>query len=520
MHVMGLDRLLHLASDLAVIRIALTIVGLGLAAMAVILLGNGLLQKKRLKTPDAVAILVILFLGGGLSAFAHFGIQPPKQAQNSPIFPDIPPPPEEVNEAALAQLKTASLASDRPSLASGQDWPQWMGPNRNGVSPCTGINVDWKREPPALLWKHPVGRGFSSLAVANGLVYTLDFDGKGQERVWCLDAQDGRDIWCYQYPADSKTGGYAGPRATPTVHDGKVYTVGADGLLLCLDANPADGHPKVIWQHDLMAEFKANRPGHGVACSPLIEGNLVVVQPGGKDASIVAFDRETGSVAWRAYSDPAGYSSPVAATAAGIRQIICFTGRGMAGVTAAEGKPLWHRDWPTGFDVNAATPVVAGDYVFLSSGYGSGCALYHLVASQDGVKPEAVYVKHGKLMRNHHMTSILRDGYLYGCDDNGRNSLKCVNLRTAQEQWDSEKIGKHCLIYADGHLIALNEEGTLVLVEANPKEFHEDSRLEGVLRGPECWALPAMAAGRLYLRDHHNIVCLDLREKRRAAQKR
>jgi outer membrane protein assembly factor BamB len=348
------------------------------------------------------------------------------------------------------------------------------------------------------------------LAIAGGRVYTLDYDGKSQERVLCLNGQDGTEIWSYAYQANSKTGGYVGPRATPAVFDGRVYTVGADGLLLCLDQNPPDKNGKLIWQHDLLHEFGGSMPGHGFACSPLVEGNLVIVFPGAKDASVAAFDRYDGTLVWKSMSDPAGYSSPVAADVAGIRQIICFTGLGVAGLQVTDGKQLWHFDWPTASFVNAATPIAVGDYVFISSGYHTGCALLHIVGHPGDLSIEPVYVKHRKLMRNHHMTCVLHDGFLYGDDDNGRNSLKCVDIRTGQERWASDKLGKHTLIYADGHLIALNEDGDLMLVEATPSGYHEHGRMKTICQGPQCLSLPALAGGRLYLRDHHHVTCLDL----------
>lgn len=518
---MDLERILRAASDLGNIRVALATVGLGLALLTVLVFAARLVQRQRIKKPDAIALVVMLLLGVGLSAFARFGIPAPPGPAPNPLgyAGEAPSPAEQTDDKALAQLRTAKLTPPTP-VSSGDDWPQWFGPARNGSSPATGLRTDWTRQPPALVWKRPIGRGYASLAVVGNRVYTLDFDGKDHERVLCLDAATGDEVWAYPYEANSKSGGYAGPRATPAVHDGRVYTVSADGRFLCLEANPADRRPKLLWEHKLLDEFGANMPGHGVACSPLIEGDLVIVQPGSKKgASVVAFHRKSGEVVWRSMADPAGYSSPVAATAAGVRQIIVFTAHGAAGIRAADGTPLWHFSWPTAYNVNAATPVVAGDYVFISSGYSVGCALLQLVADNGAVAVKPVYVRKGKLMRNHHMTSVLRDGHLYGCDDSGRQELKCIDLRAGQEKWATQKVGKHTLIYADGHLIALNEDGALVLLECSPAGYREKGRLTGALTGTECWALPALAAGRLYLRGHHNVACLDLRAAARAQAK-
>lgn len=517
---MDLERILRAASDLSTIRVALAAVGIGLAVLTALVFAIRLLRRKPIKKPDAIALFVMLLLGAGLCAFARYGILIPEPAPNPLGYAAVVAGPAEVtDQAALTVLRTAQLTPESPATTT-EDWPQWRGAGRDGISPATGLRTDWTRDPPKLVWKKPVGRGYASLSVVGNRAYLLDYDGKGFERVYCLDAATGNDIWVYRYETNRKGGGYAGPRATPTVFDGRVYTVGADGHFLCLEADPPDHQPKVLWEHMLMAEFNAPMPGHGAACSPLIEGDSVIVQPGGKDASVVAFDRKTGKMAWGSMSDPASYSSPVAATVAGVRQVIAFTARGVGGVRAADGNPLWHFTWATSFDVNAATPIVAGDYVFVSSGYGVGCALVHVSATKDGgVEAKPVYVRKGKLMRNHHMTCVLRDGYLYGCDDSGRQELKCVDLRAGEEKWATEKVGKHTLIYADGHLIALNEEGTLVLAECSPKGYHEKGRLTGILSGSECWALPALANGRLYIRGHHDAFCLDLRSTAHAQAK-
>jgi len=234
----------------------------------------------------------------------------------------------------------------------------------------------------------------------------------------------------------------------------------------------------------------------------------VCVQPGGEKGSIAAFDRRTGQVAWHALSDVSGYSSPVAAMPAGVHQIICFTGVGVVGLRPADGGRLWQYPWSTANYGNIATPIVAGDYVFISSAYSTGCALLHLNSGKSGaVEVEPVYVKRNKLMRNHHSTCILHGDYLYGFDD---NILKCVDLRGGQEKWSNRSVGKGCVLYADGHLIVLSEDGTLSLVEATPAGFRQKGKLEKILQGSDCWSLPALAGGRLYLRDHTQLICLDV----------
>jgi outer membrane protein assembly factor BamB len=282
--------------------------------------------------------------------------------------------------------------------------------------------------------------------------------------------------------------------------------------MLCLPAKPK-GKPEPLWQHELLTEFAGELPGWGVACSPLVEGNLVIVQPGGKKGSVVAFDRITGKPAWAALDDPNGYSSPVAATIAGVRQIVCFTGRAAAGLKADDGSKRWYYPWPTNYDGNIATPIVAGDYVFISSGYSHGCALLHIQSSDGQIKAAPVYVKSNKVMRNHHNTSVLNDGYIYGIDETGY--LRCIDLRTGEMKWESKDRVKGCPILADGRLIILTEDGTVDVVEATPKGYKRTAQVKDLLHSGNspCWVLPALNDGRLYFRDINQIVCIDLKKK-------
>jgi outer membrane protein assembly factor BamB len=416
---------------------------------------------------------------------------------------------ESANPAELDRLRSAELPA--PPVARG-GWPQWFGPNRDGRAPDGPLRTDWDTNPPAVVWSVPCGSGYSSMAVVGGKVYTQDRQGD-TERVLCLDAETGKEVWAYTYPADysGMDRRYAnGPRATPTVHDGRVYAVGAAGAFVCLDGSSGER----LWDHDLKAGFRASAPTWGFASSPLIEGDLVIVQPGGRNGSVAAFDKQTGDLKWSAASDVNGYSSPVAATVGGVRQVIAVTGEAALGIRPDDGKILWRHDWQTQHNANIATPVVVGDYVFVSAWYSKGCALLRLAVAGDGVRAEQVYFRKGRVMQNHHSTCVYKDGFLYGYDS---DTLRCVDLRSGEvnEDWNAREVsgnrGKGCLILHDDHLIGLTQTGSLFLADADPQEFRLRGRVEEVLSGSDCWALPVLVDGRIYLRDHEKVVCMDVR---------
>ena len=416
---------------------------------------------------------------------------------------------ERVNQAAVEDLRSATLPT--PTAATPDiGWPQWRGPNRDGVAPAGPLNPDWTEGRPRRLWVTPCGHGYASLAVVGGRVYGHDFRDNA-ERIFCLDAETGKELWTFSEPADysgmDRT--YAtGPRATPTVHGGKVYAVGAAGRFVCLEPPAASGgQPKLLWAHDLLTEFDAKSPQWGVACSSLIEGDLVVVQPGGRKGSVTAFDKNTGELRWSAGKDPSGYSSPVAATLGGVRQIVAVTGKSVLGIRPADGGVLWTYSWLTQFDANIATPLVVGDYVFVSSSYSKGCALLRV----EGTSMTEVYFRKNRVMRNHQNTCVYRDGYLYGYDD---RELKCVNLRTGEvvKDWEAPpSIGKGSVILVDKYLLGQTETGKLFLADADPAGFRLRGQTSEVFAGGQNWATPVLVDGRLYVRNHEDVKCFDVR---------
>jgi outer membrane protein assembly factor BamB len=439
----------------------------------------------------AVAGLLALAVYGGLLWFQRGRAQQPRQV---------------VDEALQQELADAEFIDDPPPPAGA--WPQWRGVGRDGVAHEPHLLTRWSAGGPARLWQAPGGEGYSSFAVSGNRAYTMLYQD-GQEVVVCLDAATGKELWRHAYEAPSRSD-YPGPRSTPTVDGDRVYTVGIRGMLHCLDA--ATG--KVRWQHDLDKELHAPGGQWGQAFSPLVEGDLLITSPGG-DASLVAFHKLTGKLAWKSLNDQPGYSSPIAWTLAGVRQVVSFTGNAVVGVAPSDGRLHWRFGWETSFQVNAATPIVfhtrrggsVHDYVFIASGYGKGCALLRIEKTPAGdfvARP----VFENALLRSHFGSPVRYQDHVYGFDD---ATLVCMDLRTGRVRWSQRGFEKGSLLRVDDHLVVLGGTGQLALLKASPQESKPLARAKPLQGARECWTMPALAGGRLFLRDHKEVVCLDLR---------
>jgi outer membrane protein assembly factor BamB len=403
--------------------------------------------------------------------------------------------------ARRVQMTGTLLAS---LLLLGADWPQWLGPQRNGASPETGLLMDWPKEGPKVLWKVPGGDGYSSIAVAGGRAFTLVQRGN-DELVIALDAAGGKELWQTRSgPAYLNKFGN-GPRSTPAIDGGFVYAQSVSGPLLCLEAETG----KIVWQCDLLKTFGAKNIRWGLAASPLIEGDLVLAIPGAKGAGVAALRKKDGSVAWKTSDDKAAYASPVAVTVGGRRQIIFFNASGLLAVAPDTGAELWRIAWPTEFDCNIATPLVIGDRLFVSSGEENGCVLYQLSA---GGAPEVAWESKGKksVMINYWATSVAHNGYLFGLAGEFDKviNLNCVDLKTGKLMWSQRDMGKAAITLAAGHLIVVTKKGDLVLAAATPDRYREKARI--ALLG-ETRTAATVSNGRLYLRDRENIFCLNIR---------
>ncbi|MCH7725734.1 MAG: PQQ-binding-like beta-propeller repeat protein [Planctomycetes bacterium] len=382
------------------------------------------------------------------------------------------------------------------------EWPQWRGPNHDGVSRATNLLTSWPERGPNTLWKKATsGTGYSGLSIAAGRLYTLMQDGK-DEAVVCLDAATGEELWRFRYAASFINDQGSGPRSTPTVDGDRVYTVGATGILHCLSS--ATG--KKIWRRDLIKELDGRIPDWGVSFSPLVDGDLVFTHPGGSAGnSLAAFNKHTGELRWKSLDDRPGYGSPISMTTAGVRQILFFTGEALVSVAPENGRLYWRYPWLTMMDCNVATPICAGDHVFISSGYGHGCALLKIASKGSGALGVDLVYEHDQ-MRNHFSTSVLYEDHLYGFDE---TRLVCMELTTGNVLWRAKGFRKGSLVVADGHLIILGENGKLALAEATPAAYRKKASYR--MSRNRCWTVPTLANGRLYVRDQEQITCLDLK---------
>jgi outer membrane protein assembly factor BamB len=391
-------------------------------------------------------------------------------------------------------------------VAVGADWPQFLGPNRNATSPEKGLLATWGEKGPPVVWQKEVGEGYSSPVVAGGRVVLFHRVGD-EEVVQCLDAATGKESWKHTTPTSfrDRLGKGDGPRSTPCVAGGKVYTLSPGGLLLCL--NLEDG--KKAWQRALLDDYEVPLSFFGVGTSPLVEGELVLVNVGGKDAGVVAFHKDSGKEVWKATSQGASYASPVAATLDGVRRILFFTREGFVALDPATGEVHGNKRWRSrnNASVNAATPVVCDDCVFLSACYGTGAIL--LRVKKDAI--EEVW-SNDESLSCHFGTPVYRDGLLYGFEGRQEEGakLRCVEAKTGKVRWTADGYGSGSLILADGRLIVLSEGGELVLVEPDGDKCREVARAQ-VLSGT-CRAHLALADGRLYGRDAKKLVCWNLKK--------
>ncbi len=387
------------------------------------------------------------------------------------------------------------------------DWPQFRGPARDGRSAETGLLHQWPAEGPPLLWEiKDAGLGFSCGAIVADRLITMGMRD-GAEYVLCYSNQDGKLLWSVKNGPEYKNSFGDGPRATPTIDGNRVYALGANGDLCCL--NLSDG--KQIWRMNILNEFDGNNITWGISESPLIDGELVLVTPGGKKATVAALNKMTGQVAWTSKDpnndvEPAGYASIISYHVGQQRQMATLTSRGAYAFDPKDGKFLWRYDQVANGTANITTPVAHDGYVFFTTDYGTGCALIRV--GPDGIGKEVYFNKN---MKNHHGGVVLDKGHLYGFDS---GILVCLDFLTGEVKWKNRSVGKGSLTYADGDFYVLSENGIMGLVRANPEKYEEINRFKLTDRSSRpTWTYPVIAQGRLYLRDQDKIRCYNIQAK-------
>ena len=421
------------------------------------------------------------------------------------------------------------------SVAKADDWAQWRGPDRSGLSKETGLAKQWPAKGPEVVWKvEDIGQGYSAVVVRGDRLFTQgNIDGQGF--VLCLNTQDGSVIWKTHPPTETeeyKHGKGNGARGTPTLDGDMLFTIGGGGDLTCLKADSGS----VVWGKHLVKDFGGSRPGWGFSESPLVDGEKLIVSPGGLDGCVVALNKQNGDVIWRSTdaSDFAHYSSAIVVESNGIRQVLQFTGGGgkrgggrrnssepvepkasetvisprIISLDAQTGHLLWSYDKSANGTANVATPIFHGDKVFSSSAYGTGGGLVKLAKNGGGFTAEEVYFE--KKMANHHGGIVLVDGYLYGF---GSGGLICMNFETGEITWQARSVSKGSIFYADGLLYCYGEKNEMALVAANPKEYIEKSRFEVPTGDQPTWAHPVVANGHMYLRDMQRLTCYNVKAK-------
>ena len=409
----------------------------------------------------------------------------------------------------LATTLLLGLTTGGAVAAAVADWPQFLGPTRNGVYAGAALATTWAKEGPPVVWQQKVGAGFSGPVVAGGRAISFHRVGN-QAVVQAFDASTGKPGWSFEYVTDytDDFGFDPGPRSTPAVADGKVFTYGAEGMVHALDA--ATG--KKLWSVSATAQFNSGKGFFGRVCSPLIEGNAVLLNVGGADgAGIVALDKDTGKLLWKASNEEAGYSSPSAATIDGKRHAFFFTRGNLTSVDPRTGAVHFEFPWKPAISasVSAAVPLVIGDLVFVSASYQAGAALLRI---KDG-EPEQVWTG-DDILSNQYATCVQRDGFLYGIE--GRvdhapgGSLRCVELLTGKVRWSEDSLGAPTVTLAGEQLLVLTDKGVLLIAPATPAGFQPTARAQ--ILPFTVRAHPAVAEGLFYARSKDKLVCVDLRK--------
>lgn len=390
----------------------------------------------------------------------------------------------------------AALVAVHPASA---DWLHYRGPTQNGVAP---EKLPTAFAPPRELWKTKVGIGTCSVTVDGTRVFTAGNADKKTDTVFCLDASTGKPLWQHSYPQPLDPNLFeGGPRATPTIDGDRVYVIAQAGDLFCLAADTG----KVKWQKHLVSDFGGKKPGWGYAGSPTIDGELLIVEPGGPGTSTVALNKLTGAPVWKAGSDENGYATPVVAEIAGKRTVVIFKAKALVGLDAKNGQELWRGEWKTDYDINAATPLVVGNFIITCSGYGTGIGFFE-------VGPGGITQKwRNRSLRAHINSPVVRRNGIFGIDGNtGGGNLVCLDLASGKKLWEEKTVKGGSLVLADDKLVVLTEKGELVVAPAITNEFKP--LLRAKVLDKRCWVQPTLSDGRLFVKNNEgDLACFELK---------
>ena len=409
------------------------------------------------------------------------------------------------------------------NAAKGADWPQWRGPNRDGVCSETGLLKSWPEDGPELLWETTgLGPGYSSMAIVDGRLYTMGDITLDSEQTQCVLAYDlatHKRLWAARVGPIHNDGG---PRCTPTVDDGLVYAIGTSGDLVCLDAKTGS----VRWSRNFEKDLGGKNPGWKYSESPLIDGDKLLCTPGGRNAVMAALDKKTGELIWKCSmpdiggkgKDEAGYSSIVVTEAGGVRQYVQLTNKGLIGVAASDGLFLWGYSKIANSVANIPTPIVYGNFIFCSTAYNTGSVLLELTAAGDGVNAKEIYFLDAKTLQNHHGGFVRIGDYIFGGHDHNKGKPICVEAKTGKVMWQQDQPGggSAAVLYADGNLYFRYEDNTLALIKANPQNFNLISTFKLPNRpgmsGPG-WSHLVIVDGKLYVRHSDVLMVYDIKAK-------
>lgn len=415
--------------------------------------------------------------------------------------------PKAANPAAAAVANAnASTPGTAPAAVRSvrSYWTNYRGPARDGRYDEIPIRTAWPAEGLPLLWKQPIGGGYASFVVAEGIAFTIE-QRRSQEIVAAYDVQTGRELWTHASDAEFRESmGGDGPRATPTWEAGRLWALGAEGDLRCFEARTG----KLLWAKNILKDNGADNLQWGMSGAPLIVDDKVVVLPGGRSGkSVVAYNKLTGAPVWKSLNDTQAYVSPMLVTLAGRRQILVETANRVVGLAPEDGSPLWETSWNTEMGINCSQPIVIdANRIFLSSGYGKGAALVEISNSGDGLAARKVW--ENSSMKNKFNSSVLYEGNVYGLDE---GILTCVDVKTGERRWKGGRYGYGQVILANGHLIVITDIGELVLVKATPDKHTEVARFAAI--EGKTWNYPAIADGRLLVRNQTQMACFDLSGK-------